>query len=224
MTAVTSNLDTPARAGSVRAHPIAAATALYAGILIALSTTGYAVSGVDTAGYKFVGVARAAQDNSAGAAGALDIEVYKEGVFSFAIAAVTQADIGRDVYIVDNATVGFSESVTKRVRVGKIVAVDDSTHAWVQIDTTASRDGLRTFLVVGPNATDFDFTGAAAEQGGSDFYVDSVIAAEAYVAATGASAGLKKVTTDWTLAAGVLTAVGDESANVWVITALGHLV
>jgi hypothetical protein len=225
MTAVTSDLDTSRRSGGLRGLPVAAATILYVGILACIDALGRAVQGADTAGLKFAGVVDRAADNSSGAAEDIDVEVWRQGVFQFAVeGGCTQADIGKDVYVKDNATVGFLEDVTNRVRVGKLVGIEDASYGWVAIDADGLQtSGSYTIEVVGPNATDFDLSSAAAKYGGSDFYVQEVLHAEGFVTATHASDGRKIAATHWTLAGGTLTAVGDETANTWLITFIGRL-
>lgn len=236
MTAVTADLNTPRRDGARISIPVAAATALYFGTLLCRDASGNAVSASLTSGLSFAGVANEAQDNSAGAAGDKDVLAWDRGNFRFALEGGSAAvgDIGKKVYVFDNATVATADELAAAnpfLYVGRIVAIDDDTsYVWVDIEPLADAgpeaSGKQLFQVqlAGVNATAFDLSTVAAEYGGSDFLVDTVISVESFVTATAAHDDLKVVTTDWTLAAGVLSTVGNETANTWKISFLGRLI
>lgn len=95
---------------------------VYAGTLITINTSGFAVKGADTASFLFAGVAADTVDNSAGAAGDKNIDVYAEGTFQFGFSGTAvQADVGKSVYVVDDSTVALAATTTNDVLVGKIV-------------------------------------------------------------------------------------------------------
>ncbi len=102
----------------------AAAVSLLEGEIVALNAAGYAKKGGDTAAEKFVGVCRTAADNSAGAAGDLDAICWERGAFEFAFSGTAaQADVGKQVYIVDSQTVALAATTTNDVLVGRITEV-----------------------------------------------------------------------------------------------------
>lgn len=129
MAALTKDRNTPRRAGERLALPVAAATTIYAGALVARNASGDAVPAANTAGLVVVGRAEAQADNSAGAAGALMVEV-QTGLFAYAHAGLTRADIGKTVYVADDQTVTLTPG--NRVVAGVLVDVDDDG-AWVLI-------------------------------------------------------------------------------------------
>lgn len=233
MTAVTTDLNTPRREGNTRNYPVGATATILAGTLLCWDTANDdIVNGADAAARSFAGVASEAVDNSAGASGALAVEVFDRGEFLFAHGeALTVADIGKEVYLADNATVDFMENITNPIFVGVITGIGEQSanDCWVEIQpdapTPARARGDRLYLVevAGVNATAFDLAAAAAEYGGSDFTVTTVLSVQSFVTSGGASDGLKFVTSDWTLASGAISAVGDETANTWVIHFLGRL-
>lgn len=101
-----------------------AAVDLFVGEIVSLNTSGYAKKGSDTVSERFVGVARARSLNSAGAAGAVDAIVWAEGAFEFAFSGTaSQADVGKQVYIVDSQTVALAATTTNDVLVGRITEV-----------------------------------------------------------------------------------------------------
>lgn len=132
MAAAAVSIDTPERAGGVFVYPIAAATKIYAGTLVALNATGYLVSASNTAGLRVMGRAEEEVDNSAGADGDLTAAV-KAGTFRFANSgtnAVDPDDVGKLCFVEDNQTV--SETGTNGVKAGRVVAVET---AGVWVDT-----------------------------------------------------------------------------------------
>jgi hypothetical protein len=143
MAAATQPIDTPERFGSVINHPVAAATSLFAGAMIALSATGFAVKASNTAGLKVVGRAEQSIDNSAGANGDLDITA-KLGVFRYANSAtapIAAADVGKWAYVEDDTTVALN--TTNKVKAGRIVAID-ADGVWVDQRAFLSVPGADT--------------------------------------------------------------------------------
>lgn len=94
--------------GRTRRHPVAAATLLHTGILLVISTTtGMASAGQSGANLRCAGRCGGAVDNSAGAAGDLEV-IAVQGTFSFENSATSPlgiADIGLPVYIENDRTV-----------------------------------------------------------------------------------------------------------------------
>lgn len=238
MTAVTADLYTKRKQGSKVQIDVAASTTLYTGTLICRDGSGNAVNAAINSAYSFAGVADEAVDNSTGSAGDKEIRCWDDGLFRLALegGSAAQGDIGKKVYVHDNATVATADALggdEAFVYVGTIRELDEDNagYVWVEIDPQGSpgpqADGKSVFSVrvAGVNATAFDLSTAAAAYGGSDFYVDSMIGAVSYLTADGTLVdGLLVVTTDWTLADGVLTTVNDETNNTWDITFLGRLV
>ena len=135
MTALTKDRNTVRRDGVQFADPVAAATRIFAGSLVCLNASGYAVPGTTSTTLKARGVAQEQVDNSAGAAGDLRIET-RRGVFPFANSTstdeITRADIGATAYIVDDQTVAKTSATNTRSVAGVIRDVD-SNGVWVEI-------------------------------------------------------------------------------------------
>jgi hypothetical protein len=184
--------DTQERAGQVIDFPVAAATKLYVGALVALSSTGYLVPASDTAGLKVQGRCEGTPppgitgqdvDNSAGANGDLTANV-KRGVFKYDNStgdAVTADMAGKSCYVEDDHTVNKSGG-TNKIRAGRVVGIDSDGGVW--IDTTAK--GLHASVTltqtssatiaglhstaVNPTKADFDALLAEAGKLQADFY------------------------------------------------------
>ena len=112
---------------TVQRLPMAAAMLIYQGALVALNATGFASKGVVATTLKQFGRAEATVDNSAGAAGAKEIDV-RPGIYrwfnSSAADLITTAEIGTDCFIVDDQTVAKTNGTATRSRAGKVVGVD----------------------------------------------------------------------------------------------------
>lgn len=215
----------------VRTLPISATAILFAGCLCCLDSDGYVIDGTDATAQKFAGIAQEAFDNTDGTDGAdedgndADVVLYTEGAFRFASASLTEADIGKAVYLLDNQTVVKSghADLDFHIYVGRIISIESATVVWVAIDPYGVDPNLVdvTIDAAGPNATTLSLAShaAATARDGTGLYVKYVDSMLAIVAASGAPATVtrKVITTHFTLASGVISAVGDESANRLVI-------
>lgn len=107
---------------------MAASTTIYAGGLVCVNASGYAVPATTTAGFRVVGVAQETKTNS-GSNGAATIEV-RRGPHKFVINStdITQAHLFKQAYVVDDQTV----SNTGNVIAGRIVQVD-SDGVWIEV-------------------------------------------------------------------------------------------
>lgn len=133
MTALTQDRNTLRRDGKQVEPPVAAATKIFAGSLVAINAAGYAVPGATATTLKALGVAEHRADNSAGAAGDIRVRVRK-GPHAFSNStstdAIALADIGSDCYIVDDQTVAKTSGSATRSVAGKIFDVD-AAGVWV---------------------------------------------------------------------------------------------
>jgi hypothetical protein len=121
------------RSGDVINPPVAAATKIEMGKLVCANATGYAVEGSTATTLTALGRSEETVDNSAGADGDLKVQVRK-GCFKFknsATNAVTQASLGKTVYIEDDETVAKDAGGTKSAA-GTMKELDDDG-VWVQV-------------------------------------------------------------------------------------------
>ncbi|MFD1330251.1 hypothetical protein [Mycoplana ramosa] len=134
MSALSADRNTPRREGEKRVIPVAAATLIYAGALVAINAAGNAVPFSAATGLKSVGRAERRVNNT-GAAGEQSVEV-SAGIFRFANSTaadlITKADIGSDCYGVDDQTVAKTSGSSSRSVAGKVFDVD-AQGVWVQI-------------------------------------------------------------------------------------------
>lgn len=130
--AITANKEVAMKnAGVIQQYPVAAAATIFKGSSVMVSAAGYATSLTPTASTQFVGVALEKIDNSAGAAGAKYIRVYRDGSHSVVAVGQTQANVGDTVYWTDNETVGASAST--RQLAGVITEFISATEVMVDV-------------------------------------------------------------------------------------------
>lgn len=106
---------------------VAASTTIYKGSLVAINQAGNLVPASADASLHVVGVSEEKIDNSAGAAGDLT-GTPRRGVFYFTNSATTDAvsdaDIGRPCYVVDDNTVARTSNGGARPAAGIVAGVD----------------------------------------------------------------------------------------------------
>lgn len=117
--------NTPHSDGELLAVGVAASTKVEAGHLVALDADGYLVPAADTAGLTVFGMSEETKDNTDGADGALSCLVRRKRAFlmdNSATNAVTQALVGKSVYVEDSVTVCTS-AATNDIVAGKCLSV-----------------------------------------------------------------------------------------------------
>ena len=133
MTALTANRYTKHRDGVLSAHPVLAGAHIFKGSLVCCCAEGYAEPGSDSADATFLGIAIEEADNTDGSSGEISIRVQALGVFNFAAAgSYTQADLGAEVYVADDQTVGLKADTFNEVYCGRLEGFDGSA-VWVRI-------------------------------------------------------------------------------------------
>lgn len=132
-------LITAREPGSLRQVKVEAGEVLYGGTMCFLDADGYATP--TAGGLRFGGIVRKTVDNSAGADGDLEAEVYTEGTFVIPFASVAQADLTPGLaYATDNYTV--TATATSNSFVGTVERVYGTGLAEVRIDTTVRPDAI----------------------------------------------------------------------------------
>lgn len=131
---LTADRNTPRKDGETIVVPVAANKKIYAGALVAADASGYATPGATATTLTALGRAEESVDNTGGANGAKSVTV-RRGVFLFKNSAgdpVTQAELGKTCYIVDDETVSKSNAGGNTQSVaGKVLGVG-SDGVWVE--------------------------------------------------------------------------------------------
>jgi len=131
MTVLAADRNTARREGDFYEFPVLATAKIFGGGMVGVDANGWAQSAADIAGLKLVGLAEAYVDNSGGANGAKMVKV-RRGVFKLAANGLTDADIGKPVFVVDDQTVQLAATAND-VHAGILVQVESATEAWVAL-------------------------------------------------------------------------------------------
>lgn len=135
MTAIAAKKDVRRQPGDILTFQMGAEKILE-GALVSVNAAGYLVNATDAANDVFIGVADKTVDNSAGAAGALEMPVRIGGVIDVVFGGTaTIADVNTPVYVVDNQTVNLAAVTTNDVLVGRIVEFVTATKVRVALVT-----------------------------------------------------------------------------------------
>jgi hypothetical protein len=133
MSALTRDRATPYREGIEIEYSVAANTQIFAGSLVCVNATGYAVPAADTSGYRFAGVAMEQVDNSSGSDGGQVVRLRRAGVFEFDAVSITQDMVGVDMYAADDHTFDDAAGTTNDIKVGQLVKYVSATRGWIDI-------------------------------------------------------------------------------------------
>lgn len=150
MAALNKDRNTPRKAGQIAAFGVAANAKIYAGSLVCLNATGYAVPAADTAGFRCVGVAKEYIDNTGGADGDQVIQVWESGEFQFDAAGMARTDVGLPVFVSDDQTV--AKSTTNAIGCGMITEFVSATSVWIDIATNSRRTAATQASVASADA------------------------------------------------------------------------
>jgi len=129
--------DTQHQIGNIIAYPMLTNTSLVEGAAVMTNAAGYLVNAADTASCIFAGIVDKSISNNPGASGAKKARVRANGIHDFVTAGLTQADVGKKVYAVDNQTVALAATTTNDVLVGQIVEFISATKVRVRITPAA---------------------------------------------------------------------------------------
>lgn len=120
------------RDGQERPYPVATGVKIYAGSLVCVNASGYAVPGADTVNFKFAGVAQEQVDNTLGANGAKTVRVKRTGEHLFKASSIAQGDVGKIMYLVDDQT--FDETNPGQgIVCGVLTEYVSATSGWLDI-------------------------------------------------------------------------------------------
>ncbi|MDU9022163.1 hypothetical protein LOY64_07115 [Pseudomonas corrugata] len=130
--ALTADRNTPRQQTQMLAIAVGAGVRIFAGAQMAVSATGFAIPGKTATGLKYAGRAEESVDNSTGADGAKTVLISRGSAFKWANdGSVTQAQMFKTAYIVDDATVSATDGGGTRSASGLIVGID-SDGVWVE--------------------------------------------------------------------------------------------
>lgn len=132
--------------------PVIAADIIYEGAAVGDNASGYARPLV--AGDPFRGFAVAKADNSAGAAGAINVELRQRGRAQLVIGSLAITDVGKPVYASDDDT--FTLTASTNSYIGRVVRYVSSGVGIVEFDASKSVLGAITALTDNSTGTASD--------------------------------------------------------------------
>lgn len=131
MAALTSDRNTTYREGVELEFPVKGGARIFAGGMVAVDNSGYAVPAGNVTGHKFIGVAMEQADNREGTDGACQVRVRMTGVFEFEAVAISQANVGAEIYVVDDQTFAAADP-GQGVKCGRLVKYVSATKGWIR--------------------------------------------------------------------------------------------
>jgi hypothetical protein len=147
MTALTADKQIERKEGNELAFPVYTAVTIFGGALACVNAAGYALEGSDTSGLIFEGIALEKVDNSAGASGAKTIRLQRRGLIKVVLGtAISQANVGDNVFLVDDQTVDLSGNCTNDIFCGIIAEYIDSAHAYIDIEPAIRQADVATHI------------------------------------------------------------------------------
>jgi hypothetical protein len=152
--ALSADAQVARKEAGLQSFPVAgSSTQIYKGAFVCLNTSGYLVAGADTDAYRFVGVAYENVLN-AGSDGDKNCRVHTGGVFLKDATSITQAMVGRMMYLVDDAT--FDDTSTYKIPVGVLVNVPSgsTTSGWIDVGQKNALTGLQDHLYLNTDKSD----------------------------------------------------------------------
>lgn len=147
MTALSEDKQIQRQDGVEKDFPVDDGDTIYGGALVSVNAAGYLVAGADTSGQIFQGVAMEQKDNASGSDGDLDCTVRRRGLVKCIMdTAITQANVGDNVFLVDDQTVDLTANVTHNIFCGIIAGYIDTTHAWIDIEPAIRQADVATHI------------------------------------------------------------------------------
>jgi hypothetical protein len=129
------------------AFPVINADIIYGGSFVCVNAAGYALPGSDTAGLIFEGVAIERVDNSLGNAGDKSVRLRRRGLIKATLAtAITQANVGDNVFLVDDESVDLAANTDNDIFCGIIAQYLDATHAMIDIEPAIRQADVATHI------------------------------------------------------------------------------
>ena len=123
----------------LRSFGVAAGTHIFRGAFVELDDSGFLVPSSN--GGMFVGIAYEEGDNASGQDGDVSVRVFTQGDFAVPLAGVTEADIGRSVYAVDDGTASFSSQGSATV--GFVQSIESTGRAVLRLTPHGSLNPKR---------------------------------------------------------------------------------
>ena len=136
MAALTDNIEIIEKDPRQLALPVVAADIIYRGAMVMHNAAGFAAPAVAEAGAVFAGIAGEKADNSAGAAGDINVIISNDGIHLLNGTGFAQANVGSLVYASDDQTISTTQGSNEQL-VGRIEQFVSATQVYVDIKPKA---------------------------------------------------------------------------------------
>jgi hypothetical protein len=126
--------NTPHKDAEIVALLVGVGVKIFSGAIVCVNAAGYAVPGSTAATLTYIGRAEETIDNTSGLDAAKTIQVRRKKMFKWANQVgdlVTQAELGKTVYIVDDQTVAKTSATNTRSVAGKVFGVE-ADGVWIE--------------------------------------------------------------------------------------------
>ncbi len=142
--ALSANAEIARKQGNLKSYPVEDNVHIYKGAIVVANTSGYALPGADTSGYRFLGIAAEEADNTVTghSQGGIDVRVWEDGEHLLPATSITQAMVGQMMYLVDDATVD-DITVTNFIPVGILKEYVSTTSGWVSIKEAIGKETVQ---------------------------------------------------------------------------------
>lgn len=132
MVATTKDRNTQLQYAELINVPVLASAKINAGAMVVATAAGFAAPGSVATTLSYIGRAEDAVDNTGGANGAKTINVRRKQAFKWVNdGTITQANLMKTAYIVDDQTVAATDGTGTRSAAGRIVGVD-TDGVWIE--------------------------------------------------------------------------------------------
>ena len=132
MVATTKDRNTQQQYAELINVPVLASAKINAGAMVVATAAGFAAPGSTATTLSYIGRAEDAVDNTGGANGAKTINVRRKQAFKWVNdGTITQANLMKTAYIVDDQTVAATDGTGTRSAAGRIVGVD-TDGVWIE--------------------------------------------------------------------------------------------
>lgn len=147
MTALILDKSVELRDGVEISCPVYRAVKIFGGALVCVNAAGYLIPGADTASLIFKGISIERKDNTNGNDGDLTCQIRQRGLVKVILnTAITQANVGDNVFLVDDQTVDIAANTTHDIFCGVIAEYIDTTHAWIDIEPAVKLADIATHI------------------------------------------------------------------------------
>jgi hypothetical protein len=134
MTALTADRNTPHKDAEIVGFQVGANVKIFGGSIVVANATGFAVPGTTSTTVTYLGRAEESVNNVGGVDGARFVMVRRKKAFKFSNHAadlITQADVGKNCFIVDDQTVAKTNGGNTRSIAGQVLGVDPDG-VWIE--------------------------------------------------------------------------------------------